>query len=138
MNKFIILIIVLNLNSCECNFVGNQTFVKWERNKNEFVNTNIDIGSLEYSLNIESCKKEKNKLKITTSVYLKNQYKIMDKSKNHFYIIGNNLQRKKLDTISSFINLKNEFSVNLKDYDYFIFIEQNNEIGTKYLIKDFK
>lgn len=132
MNKLLILFILLNVNSCKCNFSGKKTFVKWEKSKNMFVDTNIGLGTLVYSLNIESCEKKNNNLKIIATVFSQKQ------NKNKFYIIGNNTKTCKLDTISTFTKFENEFSFNLKEYDFFIFKEEEDEVGTKYLIQEFR
>ena len=38
-----------------------------------FIKTNLELGNLGYSLNIESCKKKKYNLKLTTTVFSRNQ-----------------------------------------------------------------
>lgn len=131
MNKLLILFLLLDMNSCRCDFSGKTTFVKWVKSKNMFVDTNIEIGTLGYSLNIESCEKKNNNLKITATVFSQKR------NKNKFYIIGKNTKTSKLDTISTFTKFENEFSFDLKEYDFFIFKEENDEIGTKYLTQEF-
>lgn len=130
-NKLLILLLFLNVNSCKCDFSGKTTFVKWEKSKSTFVDTNIELGTLKHSLNIEYCEKRNNNLKIIATVF--SQMKMQNELK--FYIIGNNTKTSKLDTVSTFTEFKNEFSFDLKEYNYFVFKEENNEIGTKYLIE---
>lgn len=131
MNKLLILFLLLDMNSCKCDFSGKITFVKWEKSKNMFVDTNIELGTLEYSLNIKSCEKKNNRLKIIATVFSQKR------NTNKFYIIGKNTKTSKLDTISTFTKFENEFSFDLKEYDFFIFKEENDEIGTKYLTQEF-
>jgi hypothetical protein len=96
-----------------------------------FIKTNLELGNLGYSLNIESCKKKKYNLKLTTTVFSRNQ------KKGTFYIIGYNSETEKHDTLSIFTNFKNEFSINVKKYNSFVFKEEENEIATKYLFQEF-
>jgi hypothetical protein len=131
MNKLFIFFLSLNLYSCKCTFSEKIEFVKWEKNRNIFIKTNLYLGNLEYSLNIESCIKKKGNLKLTTTVFSRNQ------KKSKFYIIGYNTMTRNHDTLSIFTNFKNEFSINVKKYNSFVFKEEENEIATKYLIQEF-
>ena len=131
MNKLLIFFLSLSLYSCKCAFSEKIEFVKWDTNRMTFIKTNLELGNLEYSLNIESCKKKKYNLKLTTTVFSRNQ------KKGTFYIIGYNSETEKHDTLSIFTNFKNEFSINVKKYNSFVFKEEENEIATKYLIQEF-
>lgn len=136
MIRFIMLFVFLNSNSCECEFSEKKTYVKWEKSKNEFVNTNVDIGTLDYSLNLESCEKKNKNLIISSSIYSPKLQKNNDKS-TFFCLLGINQEQKSIDTLYVFNSLENNFTIEFKKYDYFVFKEKNSLIGTKYFIKDF-
>jgi|GEM_PF-2390399 len=138
MNKFLTLIFLLKISSCECDYSGEYSFVKWDKDKQTFLYTTVPIGSVEQSFNIESCDKSGNNLNIVASVYSRNSLKI-DKKAEEFYIIGEQKKTKKVDTLYVFTNtLENKYTFDLKKYKYFVFKEKGSTIGNIFFTKGFK
>lgn len=133
--RVFLIFLLTSLFSCKCNFTGYRSFVKANEIK-EFKNTSIDPNLIEYSLNVESCKKEKNLITIKSSIYYtgQNDFKLKNEK---FYIIGCFKDSNKNDTLKISNDVKINFFINKRKYNAFIFKEEKSTIGTKFLLKDF-
>mgnify|MGYP006189274809 CR=1 FL=1 len=131
------LLFLLKISSCECDYSGKVYFVKWDLNKKDYVPTNVEIGTIEQSFNIEDCKNEKDSLFVKAIVYSRNQIRL-NKKNEQFYLIG--IQKNKnLDTLYSFSNYSiNNYVFDLRKYESFVFKEKESEVGHMYFTKGFK
>lgn len=134
-HRVFLIFLLTSLFSCKCNFSGYSSFVK-ANEKKEFKNTSIDLNTIKYSLNIESCKKEKNIITIESSIHYIEQNELKLKNEK-FYIIGCFKDSDKNDTLNISNDIKINFFIDKRKYDAFIFKEEKSTIGTKFLLKDF-
>lgn len=131
------LLFLLKFNSCECDYSWDYLLVKLDDDKKEFVPTNVEIGTIEQSFNIEDCKNEKDSLFVKAIVYSRNQIRL-NKKNEQFYLIGVQ-KNKNLDTLYSFSNYSiNNYVFDLRKYESFVFKEKESEVGHIYFTKGFK
>jgi hypothetical protein len=139
MTKYILIVMLLLVKNCDCNYNGKRSFVNWNKKNSSFENITINLGEFYINPQIENCYcKGKN-------IFLEGKLENIDtltNSKKSFnnkvIIIELDNDNKILDTL--FVTKKDgAFNLNLEKNkaNSIIFKLENEDFGVKFNISDF-
>jgi hypothetical protein len=140
MNKLFFLITLLSLKTCECQYKGGYSFVNWNSESNNFENVSVNIGELKISPNFDNCFCEGEKIMIEGIIQSNEMLSGSEKElKNKIVILECGENNKIIDTLLlTELNGKFKLSLNKKKSNYLVFKYQDNPLGIKCKISNFK